>query len=54
MMGAFQFVRAANKAGIKAIVGAELNVCRDHTDRSSKTTATRPFFSPKTRTATTN
>ena len=36
MMGAFQFVRAANKAGIKAIVGAELNVCRDHTDRSTK------------------
>ena len=34
--GGFQFVRAANKAGIKAIVGAELNVCRDHTDRSSK------------------
>lgn len=36
MMGAFQFVRAANKAGIKPIVGAELNVCRDHTDRSTK------------------
>ena len=36
MMGAFQFVRAANKAGIKAIVGAELNVCRDHKDRSTK------------------
>ena len=36
MMGAFQLVRAAKKAGIKAIVGAELNVCRDHTDRSVK------------------
>ena len=36
MMGAFQFVRAANKAGIKPIVGAELNVCRDHADRSKK------------------
>ena len=36
MMGAFQFVRAANRAGIKPIVGAELNVCRDHTDRSKK------------------
>ena len=36
MMGAFHFVRAANKAGIKPIVGAELNVCRDHADRSKK------------------
>ncbi len=36
MMGAFQFVRAAHKAGIKPIVGAELNVCRDHADRSQK------------------
>ena len=36
MMGAFQFVRAAHKAGIKPIVGAELNVCRDHSDRSQK------------------
>ena len=36
MMGAFQLVRAAKKSGIKAIVGAELNVCRDHTDRSVK------------------
>ena len=36
MMGAFQFVREANKAGIKAIVGAELNVCRDHADKSTK------------------
>jgi len=36
MMGAFQFVRAAHKAGIKPIVGAELNVCRNHADRSQK------------------
>lgn len=36
MMGAFQFVRAANKAGIKPIVGAELNLCRQHDDRSQK------------------
>lgn len=36
MMGAFQFVREANRQGIKAIVGAELNVCRDHTDNSVK------------------
>ena len=36
MMGAFQFVRAARKAGILPILGAELNVCRDHKDRASK------------------
>jgi DNA polymerase-3 subunit alpha len=36
MMGAFQFVREANKNGIKAIVGAELNVCREHENRSVK------------------
>ncbi len=36
MMHAFQFVRAANKAGLKAIVGAELNVCRNHADKSQK------------------
>ncbi len=36
MMGAFHFVRAALKAGIKPIVGVELNVCADHTDRSHK------------------
>ena len=36
MMGAFQFVREANKNGIKAIVGAELNVCRDHQNRNVK------------------
>ena len=36
MMAAFQFVRACNKEGIKPIVGAELNVCRDMKDRSVK------------------
>ncbi|MGB1481122.1 MAG: PHP domain-containing protein, partial [Flavobacteriales bacterium] len=36
MMAAFQFVRACNKAGIKPIVGAELNVCRDMNDKSVK------------------
>jgi DNA polymerase-3 subunit alpha len=36
MMGAFQFVREANKNGIKAIIGAELNVCRDHQNRKVK------------------
>lgn len=36
MMGAFQFVRACNKEGIKPIVGAELNVCRDMHDKSQK------------------
>jgi DNA polymerase-3 subunit alpha len=36
MMGAFHFVSAAHKKGIKPIVGAELNLCRNHTDRSSK------------------
>ena len=36
MMSAFQFVREANKQGIKAIVGAELQMCRDHQDKSVK------------------
>ena len=36
MMGAFHFVSAAHKKGIKPIVGAELNLCRNHTDRSAK------------------
>ncbi len=36
MMGAFQFVRAARKAGILPIVGIELNVCRDMADKSVK------------------
>ena len=36
MMGAFQFVRAARKAGILPIVGIELNVCRDMHDKSTK------------------
>lgn len=36
MMGAFQFAREAKKKGVKAIIGAELNVCRDHSDRSTK------------------
>ena len=36
MMAAFQFVRACNKEGIKPIVGAELNVCRDMNDKSVK------------------
>ncbi|MFM7770450.1 MAG: DNA polymerase III subunit alpha, partial [Bacteroidota bacterium] len=34
MMGAFHFVSAANKKGIKAIVGCELNVCKNHLDKS--------------------
>ncbi len=34
MMGAFHFVRAANKAGIKPIVGCEFNVCPDRHDKS--------------------
>lgn len=36
MMAAFQFVRSANKKGIKPIVGAELNVCRNRLDKSQK------------------
>jgi DNA polymerase-3 subunit alpha len=36
MMAAFQFVRACNKEGIKPIVGAELNVCKDMHDKSKK------------------
>lgn len=36
MMSAFQLVSAANKAGIKPIVGAELNVCADMHDKSKK------------------
>lgn len=36
MMAAFQFVRKALAAGIKPIVGCELNLCRDRKDRSTK------------------
>ncbi|HAI00039.1 MAG TPA: DNA polymerase III subunit alpha, partial [Flavobacteriales bacterium] len=36
MMAAFQFVRACNKGGLKPIVGAELNVCKDMHDKSKK------------------
>lgn len=36
MYGAFKFVRAATKAGIKPIVGCELNVCENHQDRTKK------------------
>ena len=36
LMGAFVFTKEAKKAGIKAIVGCEFNVCRDRFDRSVK------------------
>jgi len=36
MMSTFAFVRAATNAGIKAIVGCEFNICRDHTNKSVK------------------
>jgi DNA polymerase-3 subunit alpha len=36
LMGAFLLVRAANKAGLTPIVGMELNVCEDMSDRSHK------------------
>lgn len=36
MMAAFQFVRKAMAAGIKPIVGCEINLCRDHKDRTTK------------------
>ncbi|MGB0431568.1 MAG: PHP domain-containing protein, partial [Bacteroidia bacterium] len=36
MYGAFKFTRAALKAGIKPIVGCELNVCADMYNRTSK------------------
>ena len=36
MMSAFLLVREANKAGIKPIVGVELNVCGDMNDKSKK------------------
>lgn len=36
MMGAFQFVSDALKNEIKPIVGCELNICRDMTDKSIK------------------
>ena len=36
MMAAFQFVRSCNDEGIKPIVGAELNVCKDMHDKSKK------------------
>lgn len=36
MMAAFQFVRQALRADIKPIVGCELNLCRDHENKSIK------------------
>lgn len=36
MMAAFQFVTAANKHEVKAIVGCEMNLCRNRLDRSNK------------------
>ena len=36
MMAAFQLVKAANEAGIKPIVGIELNVCKDMHDKTVK------------------
>lgn len=36
LYGAFAFVNAAFKAGVKPIIGAELYLCRDMADRSNK------------------
>ncbi|MEY3397882.1 MAG: hypothetical protein RL220_476, partial [Bacteroidota bacterium] len=36
MMGAFVFHRAAKKAGVKAIIGCELNVCKDRLNKKEK------------------
>lgn len=36
MMAAFEFVTAAQKNNVKAIVGCELNICRDRTDKQQK------------------
>jgi len=36
MMSAFNFVKEAAKADVKAIVGCEFNVCRDRNDKSQK------------------
>lgn len=36
LYGAFAFVTAAHKAGIKPIVGVEFNVCRDFNDKANK------------------
>jgi DNA polymerase III subunit alpha len=36
LMGAFIFTRAAKKAGVKAIVGCEMNICRDMHNKTEK------------------
>lgn len=36
MMGAFQFVSEAGRNDIKAIIGCELNLCKDRNDKSNK------------------
>jgi DNA polymerase-3 subunit alpha len=36
MMGAFAFVNACNKEGVKPIVGTDIYVCKDHTNHSVK------------------
>jgi len=36
MMGAFEFVTTAHKQGVKAIVGCEVNLCRDRNDKQQK------------------
>jgi DNA polymerase-3 subunit alpha len=50
MMSAFQLVSAANKAGIKPIVGIELNVCEDMSDRSRKDDGFPTVFLAKNKT----
>jgi len=47
LMGAFTFVTAAHKEGIKAIVGCELNVCRDRLDKTQKDDGYQTVFLAK-------
>lgn len=47
MMGAFHFVRDALKAGIKPIIGCELNVCADRLNKSVKDVGAPTVFLAK-------
>jgi DNA polymerase-3 subunit alpha len=47
MMGAFVFAREGKKKGIKAIIGCELNICRDRTNKKEKDDGYQTVFLAK-------
>lgn len=47
MYGVFQFHRAANKEGLKPIIGCELHVCENHSDKTRKDNGSPMIFLAK-------